>query len=75
MLTKIVNNLHFIFYPLYMLSYTIPKNKDIWVFGAGNDRYAENTKALFEYCTKHDHLKKFIWITGDRKLYGMLKKK
>ena len=75
MLDKIIHNLNFIFYPLYLISFIVPKNKNVWLFGAGHDRYAENAKALFEYCSDHNKENQFIWITGSRKVYNALKSK
>lgn len=39
---------------IYMISCLIPKNKNIWVFGAWRGQlYADNAKYLFEYVTEN----------------------
>lgn len=61
--------------PLYYISCFIPKNKDVWIFGAwfGN-KYADNSKALFEYVNKHDKKIKAIWLTKDKNIIIQLQK-
>ncbi len=61
--------------PLYYIAYFIPQNKDVWVFGAWFGRkYADNSKALFEYVNKHDKDIKAIWLTTDKDIIAQLHK-
>ena len=65
---KLLKALRFFLYPLYLFSYFIPRDKNIWLFGAHQNRYAENSKALFIYCSLHVNDIKPIWISGDKVL-------
>jgi CDP-glycerol glycerophosphotransferase (TagB/SpsB family) len=54
---------------LYALSGLIPKDSDLWVFGAWDGvRFADNTKWLFLHCTTNGYPGRFVWITRDRAL-------
>ena len=64
--------LRFIFYPLYLFSFFIPRKKTIWLFGAHQNRFAENTKALYFYSSSIHNNIQAIWITGNKKLYKQL---
>ena len=60
--------------PLYYISYLFPKNKSIWIFGAWfGEKYADNSKILFEYVNKIDNSIMPIWLTKNRKVYKELK--
>jgi CDP-glycerol glycerophosphotransferase (TagB/SpsB family) len=62
--------------PLYWLSFVIPKDKNLWVFGAWfGERYADNSKYLFEYVNKHHPEIKAIWLTKDEETLKLLRKK
>jgi len=65
---KLLKTLRFILYPLYLFSYFVPRDKNIWLFGAHQNRYAENSKALFIYASKNVKSVTPIWISGDRSL-------
>ena len=50
--------------PLYYISYICPKNRDVWVFGSWFGlKYADNSKALFEFVNKYDKKISAIWLT------------
>ena len=53
--------------PLYLISKFIPKDKNIWIFGAwfGN-KYTDNSKYLFEYINENHPEIKAIWLTNDQ---------
>ena len=55
----------------------IPKNKNIWVFGAWfGSRFADNPKYLYLYLMEHKELNiKPIWICKNKKLLEEMKKK
>ena len=62
--------------PLYWLSYLIPKDKNLWVFGAWfGERYADNSKYLFEYVNKYHPEIKAVWLTRNQNTYDLIKKK
>jgi len=65
----------FLLYPIYLISFFIPKDKSIWLFGSGQNRFTENAKFLFIYISKQQNSGiKPIWISGDRALCEKLKK-
>ncbi len=62
--------------PLYWLSCIIPKDKNLWVFGAWfGKRYADNSKYLFEYISKNHPEIKAIWLTRNEEVYKLMKRK
>ena len=61
--------------PLYYISYFLPKNKNIWVFGSWfGEKYADNSRALFEFVNKHDEKIETIWLTESKKVFNNLRK-
>ncbi len=75
MAKKIIQYLiYFINLPLYILSLFIPRDENLWLFGAWHgERYADNTRYLFEYVTKEDNEIRSIWLTQNKDLYSKLK--
>lgn len=71
---KIFKTFRFLFFPLYLLSFLIPKKKNVWLFGAHQNRFSENTKALYLYTSKNIQSIQAIWITNDTKLVKQLNK-
>jgi len=62
--------------PLYWLSYLMPKDKNLWVFGAWfGERYADNSKYLFEYVNKYHSEIKAIWLINNQGTFELVKKK
>lgn len=62
--------------PLYWLSHIIPKDKNLWVFGAWfGERYADNSKYLFEYVNKNHPEIKVVWLTRNKNTYNFVRKK
>jgi len=60
-------------YPLgsiiYCLSFLVPKKKNIWIFGAWyGQRYADNSKYLFEYLNRFHPEINALWITRSKKI-------
>lgn len=55
--------------PMYWLSYLMPRNKRIWLFGStlGN-RFSDNPRYLFQYCDQHKEELNIrpIWISKDK---------
>lgn len=59
--------------PLY-ISCAIPKDVNLYIFGSWfGQKYADNSKAIFEYALKHSN-KKCIWITKNELVYENLQK-
>lgn len=49
-----------------MIDFLIPKQKDIWLFGAWKGvQYADNSRALFEYVCENKKSIRAIWLTSD----------
>ncbi len=47
----------------------IPRNKNIWIFGAWNgQRFSDNSRYLFEYVKENHPKVKPIWITRNKKI-------
>ena len=62
--------------PLYYISFFIPKNKNIWVFGAWfGEKYADNSKALFEFVNNNDKEIFAVWLTQSKIVFKYLKLK
>ena len=60
--------------PLYWLSIVIPRNKNIWIFGAWfGQKYADNCKTLFEFVLKNDKQIRAIWLTKNKDVYKRLR--
>jgi CDP-glycerol glycerophosphotransferase (TagB/SpsB family) len=68
--------IYFINLPMYYISYLFPKNKNVWIFGAWfGEKYADNSKALFEFVNKHDEKIVAIWLTQSKTVFKELKQK
>ncbi len=64
---------HILATPIFLLSFLIPKNKKLWLFGSWSGvRYADNSKYLFEYILKNKTDINAIWFTKDKLLYKEL---
>lgn len=65
---------YFINLLLYLISFTINKNENIWIFGSwSGQRYADNSRYLFEYVNKYRPDIKAIWITKNNDILKQLK--
>lgn len=64
-------------FPLVCLSYIlIGRRKNLWLFGSWRGyKYADNSKALFEYVLAHEPDIHPVWITKSKTVYEELKKK
>lgn len=60
---------YFLFIPVWWLQLLVPRNKNIWIFGAwyGN-RYSDNSRYLYEYVKEHHPEIKAIWLTRSTKI-------
>ena len=75
MKSYLFKSLRFLFFPLYILSFFVKRNEKIWIFGAHQNRFCENSKFLFLYCSNNHPEIKAVWISGDRNLVNELKEK
>ncbi len=56
--------LYILLVPLYIFSFFSPRKRNVWVFGAWwGDRYADNSRWLFEYVNRNHPEIRAIWIT------------
>ncbi len=61
---------------LYFISYLVPKDDKVWLFGSWNgQRYADQSKYLFEYIVKNHTDIRAIWLTRNQMVYDKLKEK
>lgn len=62
--------------PLYWLTRLVPKDENIWIFGAWfGDKYADNSKYLFEYVNKNHPEIRAIWLTRNDETLSLVKNK
>lgn len=56
--------------PIYLLSFLIPRNKKIWIYGSTfGRRFADNPKYFFLYMNQNYHKEiRSIWITRDKNI-------
>ena len=63
-------------FPLFLLSFLVPRSRNIWVFGAwyGN-QYTDNTSYLYEYVKETKPDIKAIWLTRNKHVIQNLRNK
>ena len=60
--------------PLYYISIYIKRDPNLWVFGAWfGDKYADNSKHLFEYVAENNKEIKVIWLSKNKKIVKKLR--
>lgn len=63
-----------LFLPLWHFQKLIPRDKNVWVFGAWFGRkYADNPRALFEYINENHKNIKAVWLTNDDNIVSYLR--
>lgn len=63
-------------YLIYVISFFIPKRRDLWIFGAWfGDKYADNSKYLFEYVNEHHPEIRAVWLSKNEKTLEIIKEK
>jgi CDP-glycerol glycerophosphotransferase (TagB/SpsB family) len=73
MLLKLLENIVCI--PLYLFSLLVPKNPNIWIFGAWfGHRYSDNPRYVFEYVQKHEPNIRAIWLSREKNIVSTLNK-
>jgi len=52
---------------VYLISNMVPKDKNLWVFGAWfGEKYADNSKYLFEYVNENHPEIRAVWLTRNK---------
>jgi len=52
---------------VYLISHLVPKDKNLWVFGAWfGEKYADNSKYLFEYVNENHPEIRTVWLTRNQ---------
>lgn len=61
--------------PLYWIAKLVPKDENIWIFGAWfGEKYADNSRYLFEYVNENHPEIRAIWITKNINIINKLNK-
>ncbi len=61
---------------IYFFSYLVPVDKNLWVFGAWfGEKYADNSKYLFEYVNEHHPEIRAVWLTRNEETLNLIKNK
>ncbi|MDP2836341.1 MAG: CDP-glycerol glycerophosphotransferase family protein [Methanobacteriaceae archaeon] len=61
---------------MYIFSYLIPKKDDLWIFGAWyGEKYADNSKYLFEYVSDNHPEIRAVWLTKNKHTLNSITKK
>lgn len=78
---KIINGLKYwgqlLLLPVYWLSFLVPRNKKIWLFGSTfGRRFADNPRYLYLYVSQHKEELELrpIWISHDKDIVNFLVK-
>jgi len=59
---------------LYAVSFIIPKDKKLWLFGSWEgEKYSDNSKYFFEYIRNEHKEVNAVWITKSKSIYNYLK--
>ena len=65
---------YILFRPIWWLERLIPRNKNIWIFGAWyGQKYSDNSKWLYEYVLENEREIKAVWITKNCEVYKKLR--
>lgn len=61
-------------YIIYLFSYLAVRDKKLWIFGAWfGEKYADNSKYLFEYVNRNHPEIRAIWVTGNWETLQLVK--
>lgn len=58
---------------IYLLSWLIPKSKNIWVFGSQNNTFTDNTKYFYIWITKNKPEIHAYWVTENIAVLSQLR--
>ena len=60
----------------FCISCLIHENKNLWIFGAWfGEKYADNSKYLFEYVNENHPEIRAVWVTKNEKILKLVRKK
>ncbi|MBL4866101.1 MAG: CDP-glycerol glycerophosphotransferase family protein [Pseudomonadales bacterium] len=66
--------MYFFFLPPYLISKLVPKDENVWMFGSWfGEKYADNSRFLFEYVNNEQPRIRAIWISRDRDIIRNLR--
>ncbi len=66
--------LHILMLPVYGISLILPKNKNLWVFGAWfGEKYGDNSKFLFQYVNQNSQDIRAVWLSRNDKVVESLR--
>jgi len=61
---------------VYLISHLVPKDKNLWIFGAWfGEKYADNSKYLFEYVNKNHPEIRAVWLTRNKNIPEQIRQK
>ena len=61
---------------VYLISFLIPKKRNLWVFGSWfGQKYADNSKYLFEYINNNHTDIETVWLSTSRKTIETIRSK
>ncbi|MHB9294113.1 putative Teichoic acid glycerol-phosphate transferase [Hollandina sp. SP2] len=74
-LKKIIRIMLSVFFlPFWYLELVIPRDKNVWVFGAwSGQKYSDNSRALYEFMVETYPEHRCVWLTNDRSIYQKLR--
>lgn len=62
-----------VFFPLYLISYLIPRQNDLWVFGAWQGyRFSDNAQYLYKYILENEKKIRPIWLTRNKEIIKLV---
>jgi len=73
-----IKKITYLFLNLFLFGFAnfIPKNKNVWVFGAWfGQKYSDNPRAFFEYINKNQPDVEAIWITKNKTILPQVRSK
>ena len=66
--------LYLLFTPIWYLQLMLPRNKNIWIFGAwAGKRYSDNTRAFFTYIVETKPDIQAIWLSRNNNIVSRLR--
>lgn len=72
----VISFFDFLLIPFYFLIGILPRNKNLWIFGAWfGQRYSDNSRAFFEYVNKNHPEIKTVWVSRNKDVVKMLQEK
>ncbi len=73
---SIISLFEIIILPLYYFIGILPRDKTLWIFCSWfGQRYSDNSRMLFEYVNEHHPEIKTVWLSKNREVISILKKK